>query len=128
MNEVGIIINGVRYDAVEKQPNECCVHCHLYDICDDGDYYNQPLCDKFSINRFGYIFKKSTKSFERWMTLRMNSDNELVKVSTYAKEKGVSVQAIYKQIAKGKLQSTKIDGVWFLLLKEKRKETSNRCI
>lgn len=27
----------------------------------------------------------------------------LVKVSTYAKEKGVSVQTIYKQIAKGKL-------------------------
>ena len=32
----------------------------------------------------------------------MNKDYELVKVSTYAKEKGVSVQAIYKQIDKGK--------------------------
>lgn len=38
----------------------------------------------------------------------------LVKVSTYAKEKGVSVQAIYKQIAKGKLESVKIDNVCFV--------------
>lgn len=34
------------------------------------------------------------------MTLRMNKDSELVKVSTYAKEKGISVQAVYKQIEK----------------------------
>ncbi len=27
------------------------------------------------------------------MTLKMNKDSELVKVSTYAKEKGISVQA-----------------------------------
>lgn len=44
----------------------------------------------------------------------MNKDYELVKVSTYAKEKGVSVQAIYKQIAKGKLVSVKIDEVTFV--------------
>lgn len=44
----------------------------------------------------------------------MNKDYVLVKVSTYAKEKGVSVQAIYKQIAKGKLESVKIDEVTFV--------------
>ena len=44
----------------------------------------------------------------------MNKDYELVKVSTYAKEKGVSVQAIYKQIAKGKIESVKIDEVTFV--------------
>jgi hypothetical protein len=44
----------------------------------------------------------------------MKENNELVKVSTYAKEKGVSVQAIYKQIAKGKLESVKIDNVRFV--------------
>ena len=44
----------------------------------------------------------------------MKDIKELVKVSTYAKEKGVSVQAIYKQIAKGKLESVKIDEVTFV--------------
>ena len=44
----------------------------------------------------------------------MKVNNELVKVSTYAKEKGVSVQAIYKQIAKGKLERVKIDNVCFV--------------
>ena len=44
----------------------------------------------------------------------MNSDNELVKVSTYAKEKGISVQAVYKQIEKGQLESFKLDGVTFV--------------
>ena len=48
------------------------------------------------------------------MKLRMNKDSELVKVSTYAKEKGISVQAVYKQIEKGQLDSVKLDGVVFV--------------
>ena len=44
----------------------------------------------------------------------MKDIKELKKVSTYAKEKGVSVQAIYKQIAKGKIESVKIDNVCFV--------------
>lgn len=48
------------------------------------------------------------------MTLKMNKDNELVKVSTYAKEKDISVQAVYKQIEKGQLDSVKLDGVTFI--------------
>jgi hypothetical protein len=48
----------------------------------------------------------------------MKDINELVKVSTYAKEKGVSVQAIYKQIASGKIECVIIDGVKFIKVKE----------
>ena len=49
----------------------------------------------------------------------MNKDYELVKVSTYARDKGISVQAVYKQIEKGQLDSVKLDNVRFVLLKEK---------
>ena len=44
----------------------------------------------------------------------MNKDYELVKVSTYAKEKGISAQAVYKQIEKGQLECVKLDGVIFV--------------
>ena len=44
----------------------------------------------------------------------MKVNSELVKVSTYAKEKGISVQAVYKQIEKGRLESVKIDGIVFI--------------
>ena len=43
MNEVSIIINGVRYDAVLGNVMQFCDGCELRDICDDGDYYNQTL-------------------------------------------------------------------------------------
>lgn len=48
------------------------------------------------------------------MKLRMNKDYELIKVSTYAKEKGISVQAVYKQIEKGQLECVKLDNVRFV--------------
>lgn len=48
------------------------------------------------------------------MTFKMNKDSELVKVSTYAKEKGISVQAVYKKIEKGRLESFKLDNVIFV--------------
>ena len=48
------------------------------------------------------------------MTLKMNKDYELIKVSTYARDKGISVQAVYKQIEKGQLYSVKLDGVVFV--------------
>ena len=44
----------------------------------------------------------------------MSKDSELVKVSTYAKEKGISVQSVYKQIEKGQLECVKLDGVTFI--------------
>lgn len=39
---------------------------------------------------------------------------KLVRVSTYAQQQGVSVQAIYKQIEAGKMSSIKIDGITFI--------------
>lgn len=57
MNEVSIIINGVRYDAVvlDEGKHEC-YECEVpRTFCD--------CCFEFLKN--GYCFKKSTKSFER---------------------------------------------------------------
>ena len=44
----------------------------------------------------------------------MKVNSELIKVSTYARDKGISVQAVYKQIEKGQLDSVKLDGVRFV--------------
>lgn len=38
----------------------------------------------------------------------------LIKVSTYAKQEGISTQAVYLRIKKGKLKATKIDGTTFI--------------
>ena len=56
MNEVSIIINGVRYDAVEVKPDNTCKECELpITICEScGCLLND-----------NQVFKKSTKSFER---------------------------------------------------------------
>lgn len=48
------------------------------------------------------------------MKFNMEKFKEFVKVSTYAKEKGISVQAVYKQIEKGQLDSVKLDNVRFV--------------
>lgn len=63
MNEVSIIINGVRYDAVKGNSLHFCDSCELSDFCDVGDYYNETICHKFDVAQ-DLIFKKSTKSFE----------------------------------------------------------------
>lgn len=58
MNEISIIIDGVRYDAVEQKAKYiACVDCDLTKLCvlDTAKY----CVDK------NLIFKKSTKSFER---------------------------------------------------------------
>lgn len=41
---------------------------------------------------------------------------KLIKVSTYAKEKNISVQWVYKLIEKGELKLVEIDGVKFIEL------------
>ena len=58
MNEVSIIINGVRYDAVEEE-SASCHQCDLHCDCDEDTYENlcyslAPMC----------VFKKSDKKFE----------------------------------------------------------------
>lgn len=45
-------------------------------------------------------------------------NNNLKRISNYAKDKGVSVQAIYKWIAKGKVQSVNIDGICYIVMDE----------
>lgn len=65
MNEVSIIINGTRYDAVSIDKNllhpHCCDLCSLGHICIKGD---TCLCYTFNLDN-DIVFKKSTKSFER---------------------------------------------------------------
>lgn len=60
MSEVSIIINGVRYDAVNTEEFKSCVGCELKPICRLHCF--TKLC---TYDRGDYIFKKSTKTFER---------------------------------------------------------------
>lgn len=58
MNEVSIIINGVRYDAVENSsPLHPCDICECKKEC--------CLIIKCCPLESGYFFKKSNKSFEK---------------------------------------------------------------
>ena len=57
MNEVSIIINGVRYDAVEVEDNQsACKICELPEI-ECNYFYCCPI-------DASYTFKKSEKKFE----------------------------------------------------------------
>lgn len=58
MNEVSIIINGVRYDAVEDH-STLCSQCELRECLD------RRYCLCLALKLEDKIFKKSTKSFER---------------------------------------------------------------
>jgi hypothetical protein len=64
MNEVSIIINGVRYDAVESKAGGFSTDCAFYDsiigcqFCRIGIHACERL---IGVNG---VFKKSTKSFE----------------------------------------------------------------
>ena len=60
MNEVSIIIHGVRYDAVDE--SAYCVGCDLLDMCTSHCILN--LCEYLGVN-LDCVFKKSTKSFEK---------------------------------------------------------------
>jgi hypothetical protein len=53
MNEVSIIINGVRYDAVESGRPCSCAGCEI------------PIAEACGLCTGKTIFKKSTKSFEK---------------------------------------------------------------
>ena len=65
MNEVSIIINGVRYDAVEAQCNSgsACHHCDLIAYCKIFVEY-EGICDLFGVGDTKH-FKESNKKFER---------------------------------------------------------------
>ena len=57
MNEVSIIINGVRYDAVEEESSRSCMGCEI--LRGTADCLLSAICREYNT-----IFKKSTKSFE----------------------------------------------------------------
>lgn len=65
MNEVSIIINGVRYDAVDIYFKECsCDICDILEYC-EADHHERlrPTCCKLiGENK---CFKKSDKKFEK---------------------------------------------------------------
>lgn len=62
MNEISIIINGVRYDAVDTTDVEWCHCCDLCEMCNEHDFASSELCNEvFGSNK---IFKKSDKKFE----------------------------------------------------------------
>lgn len=59
MNDVSIIINGIRYDAVERDTKEgLCYCCDLYRDCKLSDCCG----DLIGLNQ---VFKKSDKKFEK---------------------------------------------------------------
>ena len=59
MYDVSIIVNGVRYDKVVAKEHNSCKGCELKDKCRLHSLYKK-CCDAGD-----WIFKKSTKSFER---------------------------------------------------------------
>ena len=66
MNEVSIIINGVRYDAIELSHNDACRECDICDILEmiNEENYIECICGKFNF-WYNVCFKKSDKKFER---------------------------------------------------------------
>lgn len=48
----------------------------------------------------------------------MEENKNLVKVSTYARNEGISVPAVYKRIASGAVECVEIDGVKFIKVSE----------
>lgn len=62
MNEVSIIVNGVRYDSVLLHEDNSCDYCDLYDYCKKVELY-RDICT----NMIGYNshFTKSKKTFEK---------------------------------------------------------------
>ena len=61
MNEVSIIINGVRYDAVANILPRDCYGCDLADYCGEIEF-NHTCQAMIGEDRY---FKKSDKKFER---------------------------------------------------------------
>ena len=65
MNEVSIIINGVRYDAVDDKPYSYSCNCDLYDQINgcQNCLIGTHACAR--LIGVGRIFKKSNKKFEK---------------------------------------------------------------
>lgn len=62
INEVSIIINGVRYDAVTpKYADNSCIECDLKEFCENTALNDYPCTAMIGNHR---CFKVSEKSFE----------------------------------------------------------------
>jgi hypothetical protein len=64
MNEVSIIINGVRYDAVDvpkEHESRPCAYCYISDFCFDLSV--DVTCAALGV--INKCFKKSDKKFEK---------------------------------------------------------------
>lgn len=63
MNEVSIIINGVRYDAVKCDKYIPCNECDIVEICKERQFLS--ICNTIMLrgNCRCVIFKKSNKQF-----------------------------------------------------------------
>ena len=48
--------------------------------------------------------------------------SKLIKVSTYARQEGISVPAVYKRINTGKIECAEIDGVKFIKVNDNGKD------
>jgi hypothetical protein len=59
MKEISVIIDGVRYDAVDSE-HATCKYCDLKYMCDE-----YVLCDICCIEDHNFIYKLSQKKFER---------------------------------------------------------------
>ena len=62
MDEVSIIINGVRYDAVDAKTEYSCEECDLRHLCEKAQYMSLCLILDVKENK---CFKKSDKKFEK---------------------------------------------------------------
>lgn len=62
MNEVSIIINGVRFDLTDNSKDNLeCESCDLGSYCDCHDLWHYCNC----VSCEGQVFKKSDKKFEK---------------------------------------------------------------
>lgn len=65
MKEVSIIINGVRYDAVEAPiATSCNICCDLFNMCENDLIVLSDFCNGLDEERT-MCFKKSNKSLEQ---------------------------------------------------------------
>ena len=62
MNEISIIINGVRYDAATPRYDVSCNECDLADFCQKAEMHSYTCLALIGVYR---CFKKSDKKFEK---------------------------------------------------------------
>ena len=63
MDEISIIVNEVRYDAIApKYADDACSECDLNEFCNKTEFHNYSCYAMIGNHR---CFKKSTKNFER---------------------------------------------------------------